>query len=266
MNFEVNIHTGLNGVVFIEDYSNEYDQYLPETGDIQYQLGYYKYSECKTLNILTKINTDSVQIVNSTIHNHDQLHEDPLNPKESLYDIEKISVKVKTDGFYHLHHIVLPTKTWYEKVYLEIDDPEYKSNFDVLYLIDDDSSVLKVVEGKSPEKCCIKELVERNIVNTNIEKCIIDIFYTGFLQRCYIDYCKELFDDLTKTCNYNCVPKDINNLTYIRDFLWMVLNIIDYHVSFKQYLEAQRILELVNNCNGFCKNDKSNAQFGCRCS
>jgi hypothetical protein len=205
---------------------------LPELGDIQYKLGYYKYSECKTLNILTKINTDSVQIISDIVHNHDQLHEDPLNPEELLYDIEKISVKVKTDGFYHLHHIVLPTKTWYENVYLKIDDAEYKSNFDVLYIIDD-TSILKIIEGKDPEICCIKELIERNIINTNIEKCIIDIFYTGFLQRCYIDYCKELFTDLTKTYNYNCIPKDTKDLTYIRDFLWMVLNIIDYHVSFK---------------------------------
>jgi hypothetical protein len=34
----------------------------------------------------------------------------------------------------------------------------------------------------------------------------------------------------------------------------MVLNIIDYLVSIKQHMEAQRILEIVNHCGGFCKN------------
>jgi hypothetical protein len=30
MEFSIDIHTGLNGKVTIEDYSNEYDQYFPE--------------------------------------------------------------------------------------------------------------------------------------------------------------------------------------------------------------------------------------------
>jgi hypothetical protein len=41
---------------------------------------------------------------------------------------------------------------------------------------------------------------------------------------CYINYCRKLFSKLTK----GCIPEDSKELTYIRDFLWMVLNVIDY--------------------------------------
>jgi hypothetical protein len=45
---------------------------------------------------------------------------------------------------------------------------------------------------------------------------------------CYINYCRKLFSKLTKSCNYACAPEDVKDLTYARDFLWMVLNTIDY--------------------------------------
>ena len=85
---------------------------------------------------------------------------------------------------------------------------------------------------------------------------------------CYINYCRKLFQKLTKGCNYECSQDDVKDLTYIRDFLWMTLNTIDYQISFKQYMEAQRILEMTDYCGGFCKNQELNAgpSTGCGCS
>ena len=62
MEFSIDIHTGLNGKVTIEDYSNEYDQYFPENQIIQ-EYGRYKYSECKTLNVIMKINSGKDTLV-----------------------------------------------------------------------------------------------------------------------------------------------------------------------------------------------------------
>lgn len=78
------------------------------------------------------------------------------------------------------------------------------------------------------EPVSIEELYKRNTEGTTIEKCTIDIFYTGYLQHCYINYCNKLFSKLTKNCNDLCIREDHKELIYIRDFLWMVLNIIDY--------------------------------------
>ena len=265
MEFDIDIHTGLNGKITLEDYSQEYDQYFPENQIVQ-EYGRYKYSESKTLNVIIKVNSGKLTLVDVLLHNHDQVVENPINPEEILYDLETTNFKVKQDGYYNVNHIVLPTKLWYNNTYLR-QSSDYRAGFDTVYIIDDDNKLYKLVNNEFQE-CTIKEIVERNHEGTTIEKCIIDVFYTGFLQMCYINYCRKLFQKLTKGCNYACAPEDTKDLTYIRDFLWMVLNVIDYQISFKQYMEAQRVLEMTNYCGGFCQNQELNAgpNIGCGCS
>ena len=265
MEFDIDIHTGLNGKITIEDYSREYSQYFPEDQIIQ-EYGRYKYSESKTLNVITKISTGKITLVDVLLHNHDQLVEDPTNPSNYIYDLEKTEFTVFKDGYYTVSHIVLPTSQWYTETYLKQDD-EYRSNFGTIYIIHDDGKLYKNSEEGFVE-CTVKEILERNHEGTTIEKCVIDVFYTGFLQMCYINYCRKLFTKLTKSCNYACAPEDVKELTYARDFLWMVLNTIDYQISFKQFMEAQRVLEMTNYCGGFCQNQELNAgpKTGCGCS
>lgn len=265
MEFSIDIHTGLNGKVTIEDYSNEYDQYFPEDQMIQ-EYGRYKYSECKTLNVIMKVNSNRIALKDVVIHEHNQLVEDPMNPGVFLYDLEVTDFTLSQDGYYNVNHIVLPTVDWYNNTYL-LQDEEYRKAFVGIYIIDEDNKLYKLTESGFTE-CTIREIVERNHEGTTIQKCVIDVFYTGFLQMCYINYCRKLFQKLTKGCNYACAPEDVKELTYARDFLWMVLNVIDYQISFKQYVEAQRILELTNHCGSFCQNQELNAgpNLGCGCA
>ena len=265
MEFDIDIHTGLNGKITVEDYSQEYDQYFPEN-QITQEYGRYKYSESKTLNVIMKINSGKVILVDVLLHDHDQLVEDPTTPGNYLYDVEVTDFTVKRDGYYNVNHIVLPNMKWYYDTYLTQTD-DYRAGFNTVYVIGDDNKLYKLVNSEFVE-CTVKEIVERNHEGTTIEKCIIDVFYTGFLQMCYINYCRKLFAKLTKGCNYACAPEDIKDLTYARDFLWMVLNTIDYQISFKQYMEAQRVLEMTNYCGGFCQNQELNAgpSTGCGCS
>ena len=265
MEFSIDIHTGLNGKVTIEDYSNEYDQYFPEDQMIQ-EYGRYKYSECKTLNVIMKVNSNRIALKDVVIHEHNQLVEDPMNPGVFLYDLEVTDFTLSQDGYYNVNHIVLPTVDWYNNTYL-LQDEEYRKAFVGVYIIYEDNKLYKLTESGFIE-CTIREIVERNHEGTTIQKCVIDVFYTGFLQMCYINYCRKLFQKLTKGCNYACAPEDVKELTYVRDFLWMVLNVIDYQISFKQYVEAQRILELTNHCGSFCQNQELNAgpNLGCGCS
>ena len=265
MEFDIDIHTGLNGKITIEDYSREYSQYFPEDQIVQ-EYGRYKYSESKTLNIIMKINSGKITLVDVLLHDHDQLVEDPTQPGSFLYDVEKTDFTVKQDGYYNVNHLILPTMTWYNETYLKQTD-DYRAGFETVYIIGTDNKLYK----HTPEgfvECTVKEIVERNHEGTTIEKCIIEVFYTGFLQMCYINYCRKLFAKLTKGCNYACAPEDVKDLTYARDFLWMVLNTIDYQISFKQYMEAQRVLEMTNYCGGFCQNQELNAgpSTGCGCS
>jgi hypothetical protein len=95
------------------------------------------------------------------------------------------------DGYYNVNHIVLPTKQWFDNTYKNQND-DYRSAFDVVYIIDTDNKLYKFVDDVFTE-CTVKEIVERNIDGTTIQKCVIEVFYTGFLQMCYINYCRKLF-------------------------------------------------------------------------
>jgi hypothetical protein len=88
---------------------------------------------------------------------------------------------------------------WFKNTYL-VQDDNYRNAFDSIYIIDDNNKIYKFINDTFVE-CTIKEIIERNHEGTTIEKCIIDVFYTGFLQMCYINYCRKLFSKLTKGCN-----------------------------------------------------------------
>lgn len=256
MEFDINIKINLDGTLIIEDYSKDHGQYHPENIET-YLYGKYKYSDCVTIDILTKHIEGSTEDVEYKIHNHNQIVEDPTNDDVFIYDVEKTQFTVNKDGYYVLTHIIIPTLDWYERWYFNSNDTTYKDSFNTIYIFDSSKKeVFKVKEnGKDIDWSSVNilDLEDINYQNTSLEKCYIDVFYTGFLQRCYINYCKKLFKKLIKVENYTCLNDNDQELIYARDFLWMTLNIINYQVGFKQYLEAQRILDTVNFCGGFCK-------------
>lgn len=226
MEFSIDIHTELNGEITIEDYSREYKQYIDEDVPVVSSYDLYKYSECVTLNTITKVNVCEITLIDVLLNEHTE-------------ELDTCTFKVKDDGFYVIDHIILPNLLW-----LQNSSDEYKQYYETIY-VTDGSKIYKQVNGELQE-CTIKEIMERNTEGTTIKKCKVDVFFTGNLQQCYIDYCKRIFNDLLTKC-----PTSTPD-TYARDFLWMTLNIIDYLVGFKQFMEAQRILEVVNTCNGFC--------------
>jgi len=158
-------------------------------------------------------------------------------------DIDSVTFNVEEDGYYTVDHIILPNMVWYEN-----SSDDYRDYYDVIYVTDGEK-VYKQVKGESLQECTVREILERNIEGTTIQKCRVDIFYTAGLQNCYVWYCKQIFDGLLNTCEKN----KYNDYIFARDMIWMTLNIIDYLVGFKQYLEAQRILEMFQKCGGYCK-------------
>lgn len=263
MEFEININQGLNGNIIIEDYSREYDQYIPED-QISPEVGRYKYSQSKTINVVMKITTKEETSLTVLLHNHDQIMEDPTDQERCVYDLERTRVVVPEDGYYHLHHLVLPTVDWYNNVYLEFQE-YFEGSFDTIYFINNDNTFRKVVGGVV-ELCDLTEIVNRNCTRTTIKSCVVDLFYLGFLEQCYINYCKKLFNVLASNCCNPC-KQDSNELEYPRDFIWMLLNVIKYQVECKQYLESQRLLEMFNTCGGFCKQyNQYERTTGCGCA
>lgn len=231
MEFSIDIHTHITGEVIIEDFSREYGQYIDEDLEVVTSYDSYKYSQSATLNCVTKISMNSITLIDVLLNEHTE-------------ELDSCMFHAKEDGYYVVDHIILPTLEW-----LENASDEYKEYYETIYVTDGEK-LYKEVDGKL-EECTIKEIMERNIEGTTIKKCKIDVFFTGHLQECYINYCKKLFDSLLNQCQ----SEANNDNIFARDFIWMTLNIIDYLIGFKQFMEAERLLAMFRTCGGFC-NDK----------
>lgn len=241
MEFSIDIHTRITGEIVIEDFSKEYGQYLDEDLEVVTSYDYYKYSQSATLNTIMKVNVNSVALQDVLLNEHDK-------------DIDSCSFKVNQDGYYVIEHIIIPTIKWYEEA-----TEEYKEYYETIY-VTDGSKLYKEIEGVLQE-CTVKEVMERNVEGTTIKKCKVEVFFTGNLQQCYINYCKKLFNELLNTCTTN----EKNDNIFARDFIWMTLNIVDYLVGFKQYMEAQRLLEMFQTCGGFCSQKAPFKPNNCHC-
>lgn len=239
MEFEVDIHATDNGDIIVNDLSKEYGQYLGENVT-EKVYDKYKYSECNTLNAILKVTTNTITVIDVLLDDHST-------------DIDSSSFKVVDDGYYVVEHIIIPTMNWVMK-YDDISD-----NFDTVYTTDGEK-VYKYINNEFQE-CTVKEIIEVNPYNTTLKKCKLDIIYVGNLQQCYFNYCNEIFNKALTKCS---VPSD--DIIYARDFIWMTINIIDYLVCKKQYLEAGRIIENFESCNGLCKSNKKTKFNNCGCS
>lgn len=242
MEFSIDIHTRITGEILIEDYSREYGQYIKEDLEVVNSYDSYKYSQCATINSITKVSINNKSLEKVIISPHTE-------------QLDTCTFHAKKDGYYIIEHIILPTLEWLEEA-----SDEYKEYYETIYLTDT-KKYYKLVENELVE-CSIEEILERNIEGTTIKKCKIDVFFTGHLQECYINYCKNLFQSSLN----RCLPDEES--TYSRDFIWMTLNIIDYLIGFKQFMEAERLLTTFKTCNGLC-NDKElhgHKQFSCGCS
>ena len=257
MEFSIDIHNSLQGDITIEDFSKEYGYYAPE--GTSYPNSFieeidgvstlkYKYSKTVTLNTILKVNINEAILQDVLIHTHED-------------NIDVCNFHVDEDGYYVINHFVLPTKEWYDS-YLQSQDQELKDFIkEGIYFIQDNK--LKKVVNTEIQDAEVKELLERNYEGTNILHCKIDVFFNGNLQQCFINYCKKLYDSLLNTCK----PSNYDSDIYARDFIWMTLNIIDYLVGFKQFLEAERIIEQFKSCGGFCQNTDTHKNYSsCGCS
>jgi len=202
----------------------------------------FKYSQTASLNAIIKVETNKITLIDVLLDDHSE-------------DLDSVTFNVNADGYYTVDHVILPNMDWYEN-----SSDNYRRYYDTIYVTDGEK-VYKEIEGTLTE-CTVKEILDRNIEGTTIQKCRVDVFYTAGLQNCYIWYCKQIFEALLNACNNG----KYDDLIYARDMIWMTLNIIDYLVGFKQYLEAQRLLENFQRCGGYCKDFsiiKPDASCGC---
>lgn len=111
----------------------------------------------------------------------------------------------------------------------------------------------------------ISSLAIENLEDTNIEYTETEHVSVSKMKECYINLCKQIFD---KTAFSKCDTKRSvdSELIFKRDFVWSAINIIQYLTENNMLEEAQRIVSVVNGCNGLCNSSNLSTDGGCGCS
>lgn len=174
-----------------------------------------------------------------------------------------IQIPIKFDGWFTINHIVLPTKEWFER---EINKTEASaiSLYSIIYFADEDN-IYKYVDNKT-QVVDIDEVLEINTINTTISKTSKDYVSICYLRKCYINLCKQMFNDRGFSSCWSKNKID-SELIYKRDLVWMAINVIKYLTECEQLNEVQRIIEVLKGCNGVCSPDNLTSKTsGCGCS
>ena len=222
--------------------------YLPEdsTGIVK---GKFKFSETISIDVLQLNKTSEIVYINPTYTDHSTVKETTL--------------QVDSDGWFSLVHLVLPSVEWFNKEKAKTEGSAL-GLYDIVYFID--GGVIYKYINQSIQQVDISEILEINPVNTTISKTSEDFVSICFLRKCYINLCKQILDNRGFSSCWNKNKID-SELIYKRDLVWMAINVIKYLTECEQLAEVERIIEIINGCNGLCtSSNSSNNSNGCGCS
>lgn len=192
-----------------------------------------------------------------------------LDPIISDNNEDTIYLNIPEDGYITLTHIVLPTRKWVEENI--VSKGTMKEDY-YIYCIDGNTIYRYNHEGKFDKKEFKDIFLQENITKTTLFR--VDKAYVSicFLKQCYINLCQQIFNGLcglNNSKNKGCFSSNIDkDLQTRRDIVWMGINVIKYMVKFGMLEEAERIIELLEGCNGICSQNSSitNKSSGCGCS
>lgn len=245
----VEIHNLGNNTIVIQDQTQCYSEYIPEDliDPESYKHNKYRYSDTCTINVIQKvgIEPDEDQYIGTIFTPH------------CTY-IDEINYQFPKDGCYIIHHIILPTKEWFDKQ-KELGSSIFESDVAIFYT---DGLDIYTYQNKVESKSSIDHISKADTDNTTISRIDIEYLAIDGLYNCYINLCKNVF----KNIYYKCKTID-KNYTFDRDFIWMTINILKYYIELNQYREAQRLLEEINVCGGICNENNlpeyKNPDCGC---
>ena len=212
--------------------------YLPEdsTGVVK---GKFKFSETISIDVLQLNKTSEIVYINPTYTDHST--------------VKEATLQVDSDGWFSLVHLVLPSVEWFNKEKAKTEGSAL-GLYDIVYFIDGDI-VYKYI-NQSIQQVDISEILEINPVNTTISKTSEDFVSICFLRKCYINLCKQILDNRGFSSCWNKNKID-SELIYKRDLVWMAINVIKYLTECEQLAEVERIVEIINGCNGLCTSSNS---------
>lgn len=261
-----------NCTLRIQDLTQDSNQYIKENipffecgdvtelGTIYMQKNRYKYSDTVTIDIIVKVTTTTQEILTTLVSSHTYLNKDG---SLQITHLDENYYQPQSDGYYQIYHLILPV---FNEDFIDGDNFKKLLQDEFIYYsaaYDENLVTFYKYYWDSENEKVIKEIIstEDIIQVCDISKDVLDTFVVCKLIDCYISLSKSVLNN----CSFRCMQDNDEDATFKRDFIWMTLNVIKYLVEREDYLEAQRILEKVNSCGGFCGTTSSSSSSGCNC-
>lgn len=255
--------------LLISDQTLNDDRYLPERSSMSPEVRNdrkLKFSESYTVNVIKKITSEKEEIIDTIISPHEIGIEDSIT-----YDLEK-------DGFYTIHHYIIPSKEWIIAYNANNVDQRTLNNTDFFY--SDGTSIYQYfplgnldldLEAGTSKEISTEELLAIDFQYYDSRKITLSYvmsqeFSICKLYECYIRLCKLVLRKSVLRCIEKNKP--LHDIFFRRDFLWMTINVLRYLIEMGSFMEAQRILEELEYCGGIC-NDREvqlMSKQGCGCN
>lgn len=208
------------------------DIYL-DPDDMTISEGRYRWSDSITLDVVLIINSDG------------EIHS--INYVENLHETTEdfTYIDIKRDGLYRFVHYVLPIVDWVNRSNLNEDT--YYYNNGKYYLR----------SNNIDEEIGIEDLL--TVENLSKDEQLFFMIY--YMKTCYDTIVKNILAN-----RKDCKTRNINYLKEQRDILTMFIHIIQYHVEFGQFMEAQAVIEKFFKCETICRKPISYIEhYDCGC-
>jgi len=160
------------------------------------------------------------------------------------------------DCWYTVHHLILPTKTYFN---VAVAEGGIINTYAGFYYTD--GTKFYLYANNTSTEVTLDEIVTRNVENTSILKYVADYFSICSLNTCLLKLVESTLNKNIK-CQSSLVVEDVFN----RDLIWMSTYVIKYYVESGDLESALILLNKIQSCNGVCNyiNDTLNGS-GCSC-
>lgn len=184
------------------------------------------FEDTVTVDIVTLEKSDGPKLAAEVFTTHD---------KKALLNEAKLPLG--EDGLYTITHLTIPTLDWYKK-------QSDLRNFKDIY-VTENSRIFKLQNKEFVEVDPLDFTTNINLEKSTVSKFSKLYFFNCYLWKCYVYLCNKIL-------NHTGKEDELKNLEYDRDFVWITIYVIKYLVEDCKLTEAQKILEAVEACNGFC--------------
>jgi hypothetical protein len=186
------------------------------------------------------------------------------------YTDYKLNYSTKIDGWHIIDHLALPNYEWVHGVSPSSLNMEGEIFYSAKELSNGEVEIYEITiisESYTEKKVSIMDLYS-NQSNSNIIGIEEETFLLGNLEYCYENKLKYIYYNKLYT---RCNIKNDNNISQVfrdRNMVFIALELIHRLIDKCSYYEAERIIEEIQVCGGFCSNDYikySTGSSSCNC-